>query len=99
MRDVHLVEIFRQLHLNQQTELHYMFHIEEFLRLKNPNSDWKFRVREDGMFVLTQASSTGSTKRRDEQLQSILTCRRLKTTCPQSSNRNHFQSPQLSQQS
>lgn len=47
-----MLEIFHQLKLHPQTELHYMFHIEEFLRAKNPQSPWLFRVREDGKVAL-----------------------------------------------
>lgn len=68
MRDVHMLEIFSQLKLSMKTDLHYLFHIEEFLRSKNTQSPWLFRVREDGKFKMIQGTNTGSTNWSVERL-------------------------------
>lgn len=49
MRDVHLVELFKQAGLDMQKDIHLFLPIEEFVRNKEQSRDpWQFRVKPDG---------------------------------------------------
>lgn len=49
MRDIHLIELAKQLRLDLKTQIHLLYSIEEFVRDRESEKDpWQFRVKEDG---------------------------------------------------
>lgn len=49
MRDIHLIELAKQLKLDLKTQIHLLYSIEEFVRDREGEKDpWQFRIKEDG---------------------------------------------------
>ena len=49
MRDVHLLELAKQIGLDLKQDIHLIFAIEDFVRLQEKRKDkWQFRIKEDG---------------------------------------------------
>lgn len=49
MRDIHLLELAKQLRLDFKSHIHLLFPIEGFVRQKEKEKDpWQFRIKEDG---------------------------------------------------